>query len=131
MRHEEQEMRESQSTIGTVLADFRNVTEALVESSARMKQESLGIKAEVAEALVQLQFQDRVSQIMSHVRHNIEMLPELLEDNQRQCVAGGALVPLQPKGLLDELEKTYAMAEEHAVHGGGGGAVAQPEITFF
>ena len=131
-RQEEQAMRNSETAISAVLADFREVTETLVASSARMKQESLGIKSEVAEALVQMQFQDRVSQIMTHVEHNIASLPALLEENSRRAAEGGLPVLLKPVDLLVELEKTYAMAEERSLHSGGGGAAAQEqEITFF
>ena len=125
-------MHASEAAISAVLADFRRVTEVLVASSALLKNESLGIKSEVAEALVQLQFQDRVSQIMSHVQHNIEGLPAVLEENSRQAGSTGLLVPLDAGGLLGELRKTYAMAEEHALHGGAGADSQQEqEITFF
>src|SRR5262249_10273087 len=68
---EQQSMRASEETIATVLNSFRNVTAALAQSSQLLKDESVGIKYEVGEALVQLQFQDRVTQIMSHVKQNI------------------------------------------------------------
>ena len=132
VRDEEVSMHASEQTISTVLADFRAVTEVLVSSSGLMKQESLGIKSEVSEALVQLQFQDRVSQIMTHVKRNIESLPEVLEENRRQSSGSGTLVPLDASALLGELEKTYAMAEERALHTGGAKvAVQEQEITFF
>ena len=132
MRDEDQAMHASEAAISAVLADFRRVTEVLVASSGLLKNESLGIKSEVAEALVQLQFQDRVSQIMSHVQHNIEGLPAVLEENCRQAGSTGLLVPLDPAGLLGELRKTYAMAEEHALHGGAAADSRQEqEITFF
>jgi methyl-accepting chemotaxis protein len=131
-RQEEQSMHNAQSAISAVLADFRAVTEALETASERMKEESLGIKSEVAEALVQLQFQDRVSQMLTHVERNIASLPALLEANRDQAVQSGAPVPMQAASLLVELEKTYAMAEEHNVHKGGSAAApAEQEITFF
>ncbi|HEY4373239.1 MAG TPA: methyl-accepting chemotaxis protein [Burkholderiales bacterium] len=120
MRQDQESAAQSETVIGDVLGRFRDVTAALVASSTQMKSESIGIKAEVAEALVQLQFQDRVSQIMSHVRANIERMPEMLEQNGPQAAP-----------LLAELEKTYAMSEERALHKGGGGAAAEQEITFF
>lgn len=123
----------SEQTINDVLGDFRGVTESLVTASARMRQESLGIKGEISEALVLLQFQDRVNQIVTHVKHNIEQLPQYLEHNRSEYAQAGALQPLDPRTLLGQLERTYAMAEERAVHGGTKTA-AQPqdtEITFF
>ena len=55
---------------------------------------------------MQLQFQDRVSQMMTHVQHNIGMLPGLLDENRREHLKlardaggsnGGSAVP----SLLD------------------------------
>lgn len=122
-----------ESSINSVLDGFRGVTEALAESADVLKRESLGIQADVCEALVQLQFQDRVSQVMTHVRQNIDMLPEHLAQGSETYEREGRLVPLDVPGLLAELEKTYAMAEERSTHGGGGsaGAPKNEEITFF
>lgn len=134
---ERRSMDGSRETIAAVLGELRGVTEALVASTSLLKDESLGIKAEIGEALVQLQFQDRVSQIMSHVKHNIELLPGVLDDNRRQFEQQGALQPLQAQGLLAELEKTYAMRDERRVHGKPAGsspapaAEAEVEVTFF
>ena len=118
MKNEGQSMSTSESAIDTVLADFRNVTDALVRSSGQLKSESIGIKSEVGEALVQLQFQDRVSQIMHHVKNNIERLPDYLEQNRLQYAESGVLRPLDPEEWLAELEETYVMAEERAIHRG-------------
>ncbi|MGE5622122.1 MAG: methyl-accepting chemotaxis protein [Bacillota bacterium] len=132
MRREESAMAASEATIDAVLGEFRKVTDALVHSSNLLKEESIGIKAEVGEALVQLQFQDRVCQIMSHVKHNIERLPEFLRQNGRKFEQEGALQPLDSTALLTELAGTYAMAEERAVHGGHQAVKTQEsEITFF
>jgi methyl-accepting chemotaxis protein len=126
-------MAASEAAIASVLADFKTVTDALVRSSNLLKEESIGIKSEVGEALVQLQFQDRVSQIMSHVKHNIERLPDFLQRNLQEFESDGMLRPLDSRELLAELASTYAMAEERAVHGGQQVAQKQSseEITFF
>ncbi len=106
----------SESAINGVLDRFRGVTEAMEASTVALKQESAGIQVEIVEALVQLQFQDRVSQRMTHVRHNIERLPDLLADSRRHFDASGALAPVDARALLDELEGSYAMADERATH---------------
>ena len=132
---EDRSMQSAEGMIETVLADFRTMTDALVQSSDLLKQESIGIQGEVGQALVQLQFQDRVSQVMAHVRENMELLPALLRENRGRYQAGRVLEPLDPAPLLNELQKTYAMAEEHAVHSGSKhaapAAAAADEITFF
>jgi methyl-accepting chemotaxis protein len=111
------------------------MTDALVASSEQLKQESVGIQGEVGEALVQLQFQDRVSQVLAHVQENITRLPALLREHSDRYHAAQILEPMDAQPLLRELQKTYAMAEEHAVHSGSSratpAAAAADEITFF
>ncbi len=122
-----------EASINGVLNDFRSVTDALAESADVLKRESVGIQAEVGEALVQLQFQDRVSQVMTHVRQNMAKLPEQLVQSRIAYERDGVLEPVDARALLAELEKTYATAEERETHGGGsaGGAPKNEEITFF
>jgi methyl-accepting chemotaxis protein len=131
MREETQAVQASEQLIGNVLASFRGVTDALVQSSDLLQGESAGIKSEVAEALVQLQFQDRVSQILSHVQQNIARLPSYLDERGADA---GTLQPLDARVLLAELESTYAMAEERTLHTRSSRPAptqAAEEITFF
>jgi methyl-accepting chemotaxis protein len=132
---ENRSMSSAEGMIDTVLAEFRSMTDALVQSSDLLKQESIGIQGEVGQALVQLQFQDRVSQVMAHVRENMELVPALLRENRARYDVERMLEPLEAAPLLHELQKTYAMAEEHAVHGGSKhaapAAADADEVTFF
>lgn len=134
MREETHAVQASEEKIGSVLASLRGVTDALVQSSDLLQRESADIQSEVGDALVQLQFQDRVSQILSHVQQNIARLPSYLDEHAHQYDASGApLRPIDARALLAELESTYAMAEERTLHQ----THAQPapqqaeEITFF
>ncbi|MDY7572751.1 methyl-accepting chemotaxis protein [Actimicrobium sp. CCI2.3] len=135
VKQEEITLRSAETTIDTVLADFRTITDALVQSSSLLQQESIGIKSEVGAALVQLQFQDRVSQIMNHVKGNIEQLPVYLDMHRQDITDAGTLLPLDARILLDELKETYVMADQHAIHSGT--TVDHPsrntdnDITFF
>jgi len=129
----------SEEAINGVLERFRGVTESLEASAAVLKQENAGIQVEIVESLVQLQFQDRVSQRMTHVHHNIGRLPELLARSRRSFDEHGTLAPVDARELLDELEGSYAMADERATHAGRNSAApaAAPadagleEVTFF
>jgi methyl-accepting chemotaxis protein len=123
IREENRAVQASEDMIGKVLSSFRGVTDALVQSSDLLQQESSGIQSEVSDALMQLQFQDRVSQILSHVQQNIARLPSYLDEHAQR--AGDTLPPLDARALLAELESTYAMAEERTLHGRG--ALAAPQ----
>ena len=132
-QQEERSVQASEEMINSVLAGFRGVTDGLVASSELLKHESAGIQAEVSEALVQLQFQDRVSQILSHVQQNIARWPSMLDENRQQFDPEEGVPPLDARALLAELESTYAMAEERTLHKKGALPAPQQEeeITFF
>ena len=83
-------------------------------------------------SLVQLQFQDRVSQMLSHVRDNIGSLPGYLEKSHAEFERSGRLEPVAAGQLLREIESTYATAEEHSNHKGKIQATPNAsEISFF
>jgi methyl-accepting chemotaxis protein len=132
VRQEDGAMLESEHTINAVLDEFRKITDALQESSRLLKDESVGIKDEIGQALVQLQFQDRVNQILTQVKTNIEHLPSYLTESSDQFCAGGDLQPLDPAPLLLEMKKSYVMSDQRAVHRGDKVVARdESEITFF
>jgi methyl-accepting chemotaxis protein len=130
---EARSMLASQTTISTVLSAFRSVTDALVSSATILKLESIAIKRDVGEALVQLQFQDRVGQILSHVKLNIERLPRVFADSRDRYARAGSLQPLSSTEILGELERTYTTTDEHSAHHKDAPALPTKasEITFF
>lgn len=122
----------SESTISNVLGNFKSITTGLSEASGILRVESDGIRSEVSESLVHLQFQDRVSQILSHVRDNIQSLPDYFERSHTEFDQNGKLVPVAAGQLMEEIQRTYATVEEHSNHNGAQIAASQnPEITFF
>ena len=131
-RQEDKSMLAAQDSIGAVLGDFRHIIDALQRSGNLLRDESVGIKAEIGDALVQLQFQDRVSQMMSLVKANIEQLPSFLQEQQQQYTLQRVLPSLDAQVLLGALEKTYVMNDQHTIHQGGKAAQTNnTEITFF
>ena len=127
-------MQSSEASIGTVLARFRDSADALLLRSQALAASRDGLHEEISQALVQLQFQDRVSQVMAHVGANIGRLPQLLDDSQRAYQREQRLQPVDAVALLAELESSYAMASERAVHPGQAAAPApsdSEEVTFF
>ncbi|HTK01101.1 MAG TPA: methyl-accepting chemotaxis protein [Bordetella sp.] len=115
-RSEQAAIAASETTIQEVLDRFRTFADGLGSTTDLLRQESQGIQEEVSQALVQLQFQDRVSQVMAHVSANIERLPAVIQDYAAECAAAGELQPLSSATLLGELESTYAMADEREIH---------------
>ncbi|WP_254925985.1 methyl-accepting chemotaxis protein [Bordetella genomosp. 11] len=140
-RKEQAAIDASEASIQEVLERFRAFADGLAGTTDALRQESQGIQEEVSEALVQLQFQDRVSQVMAHVGANIERLPAVIHDYGDACAESGELRPLDSAVLLGELERTYAMADEREVHlsvaaapsgrtsGAGGATAGAPSAT--
>lgn len=129
---DKQSVSASEKAIHGVLEDFRQVTGGLVQSAGILRNASAGIQQEVAEALVQLQFQDRTSQILCHVRDSVASFPGKLRECEMRFKESGRLQALNVSAVLADLERTYATSEEQANHGRGNGAQQQDdEITFF
>ena len=88
---DEAAITESEQHIHTVLERFRQRTQLLTDIAERSNAESETIKGEVAEALVQLQFQDRTGQILQQVVASIGQAQQLGadvgEENDAQRVA--------------------------------------------
>lgn len=121
----------SEQSIYKVLDDFKQSTNTLVTSGEVLRAESIGIQAEVAHSLVYLQFQDRVSQILSHVRDNVMSLSDQVRERLAELEQGCTPSRLDAQQVMAELEKTYAMAEELVVHRGEKATAGNAEITFF
>ncbi len=119
-------------TIVAVLADLKAVMDAFQRSSTLLKDESCGIQNEVNQALVQLQFQDRLSQILTQVLNNMDQLPLALQQQHSSYAEQRLLQAPDAQALLAELKKTYVMADQHIIHAGG--KVTQnntTDISFF
>ncbi|MDA8382394.1 MAG: methyl-accepting chemotaxis protein [Betaproteobacteria bacterium] len=118
-------------TIAHVLARFSAVATGLSDSSALLRRESAGIRDEINDILVSLQFQDRVSQILSHVEGSLDQLrvqAELAHNGDGACALPDA------QAWIEQMKLTYATDEQRQNHhDGGAGAMpsAGSEITFF
>ncbi len=74
---DETALTESQEHIRSVLERFAQRTKVLTELAERSTAASESLRSDVCEALVQLQFQDRTSQILRQVIDSIRQLGEL------------------------------------------------------
>ena len=123
---------DSEQVIKHVVGRVQVAAVDLAESSDGLRRETLSIGEELADVLVALQFQDRVSQILGHVSQDMGKLKERLISQTDQRAQGGAPAAIDAAAWLAELSHTYTVPEQHVVHGGGttrGAAAA--EITFF
>lgn len=131
--HDQEAVNDSEQAIEGVLSSFNGLTSQLTQSSEVLRAESIVIHNKIADSLVALQFQDRVSQILVHVRANLDELHQELGRYQQARNSHGQPQAMQVGLWLAEMEKTYTTSEQRSIHQGGkAGAQAEAaEITFF
>ncbi len=116
--HDSKSVANSELIIQQVLQSFTNVTSNLSDSAEQLQQESAGIRDELSDVLVSLQFQDRVSQILVHVRNNMEKLHQHLQQFKEDRAASIPVKQLDLKKWLAEMEALYATQEQVHTHRG-------------
>ena len=115
-----------------MLQQFGERAEQLSQSSALLQAESARMQVEIDGVLVALQFQDRVSQILSQVQSDLDRLHAHLLENRIRVAQGERCEPLDSDLWLQQLERTYSMHEQRSNHSGTAGEAAKTsDITFF
>ena len=132
-QQDEEMIVNSEKVIEHVVGRVHGAVQGLVASTDELRRENQSIGEEIAEVLVALQFQDRVSQVLSQVCNDIAKLKERIDTQQRRVREGGMPGPVDATAWLKELSHTYTVPEQHVVHSGGRlqPAAAASEITFF
>lgn len=121
----------SEETIRAVMEDFTRIVQALGQSAAMMQQEGVGIRAEIESMLVELQFQDRTSQILSQICNTLTELEATIREHQADTT-GDSEARFDVQIWLKRMEESYAMLEQRMNHTGQDKqSDVQPEITFF
>jgi methyl-accepting chemotaxis protein len=124
---DDQAVQASDERIRSVLARFERSTAALTASAEQSRTESAAIKAEICESLVQLQFQDRVGQILSQV---VTSMNDLTTQTARSTSAEEAAQLATEHA--ERMMRTYTTNEQRLNHQGiETTAVDQSAVTFF
>ena len=108
--------------VGKVLSELGDGVAQLEQRLQMLQSNSREVEQTVNAVLVDLQFQDRVSQIISHISDDMQRLRDSI---------GQANVPSSGEWLR-RLESSYTTLEQQRVHGGSqAAAVEQSSVTFF
>ena len=125
-------MKDSDAMIRGVLERFHSVVQGLSASSQKMAEGSGDVRQKVEAVLVNLQFQDRTSQILQAVVNDVERLRERLCEQDERIARQQAPEPFDTQAWIAELERSYTTLEQHeTLHAGAPGKAADSEITFF
>jgi methyl-accepting chemotaxis protein len=90
----------------TVIAEFKETRRQRDEVENLLANHSANIKSEIEVALVAIQFQDRVSQILEHVRDNLNGLGDEIDSHEN----------LDIEGFLEQMAKEYTTTSEREAH---------------
>lgn len=111
MQHtDSQVLDQASETVGEVVSQFEQVTVPLHRASAQIIENTHQVSSNLNNAVVHFQFQDRVSQVLGHVRESL---------NQLGLQIGQGADHVDVSALMRELERNYTMAEERVNHRGG------------
>lgn len=113
-------LSEAETTVSGTLQEFERRAGALEARIGELRDAGTEVVAAIEKVLVDLQFQDRTSQILTHVGEDVQRFVEVL---------GQDGIP-DPEEWLRRLEATYTTAEQQGAQGGAKPAEAST-IEFF
>jgi methyl-accepting chemotaxis protein len=117
---DQQAVAGSEQHIRAVLSRFAQSTARLEHVAEQAQAQSTAIRDEISQSLVQLQFQDRVSQILSQVEASMQQMVN------SASAAGGA------NAALDAMRRSYTTEEQRRNHDGLAPETVTPrDVTFF
>lgn len=119
------DLAQSETSIKLVIGDFKSATEDILTSSSNLEEHTREVRNEISDVITQLQFQDRVSQILTHVAADIEEFSlALIQDDN---------FTLNLDAWLDRLQQRFTTLEQVTAHKtrSYAKAAAVSDITFF
>jgi methyl-accepting chemotaxis protein len=115
---DDQRLSKSESSISEVLTQFQRSSQNILNSASSLESESSHVQHNVEDVLVNLQFQDRVGQILSHVTGDMEKFASLIKEQQQQLASDQELQLINVEDWLVNVRKTYTTLEQVDVHYG-------------
>jgi len=115
---DDQRLSQSDSSIQEVLHQFQQSSERIMECAGSLESESSHVQHSVEEVLVNLQFQDRVGQILSHVTQDMEKFIAAINEHEQRLANDSKLELINVNEWLTQVRKTYTTLEQVDVHNG-------------
>ena len=124
-------VRDSEAAIGSVVGRFDRVGSAMTQAARALEEDSAAVQSRIEGVLVQLQFQDRVSQILEAVRADMARLSAQVAEDEARLGGGRVPAPIDVAAWIATLERTYTTLEQHVRRADANPASAGGDITFF
>jgi len=123
----------AEDTIKKVIETYSDSGEKIIHGANQLEQENSAVQLAIDDVLVSLHFQDRVSQILTHISEDMAKLSPNYHQAQLDITQGNAIRSINTQQWLDNIKQTYTTLEQVARHDGNEDAKANTEndITFF
>lgn len=121
----------AKTRISGVISSLTEVTSSLSDHSSQLENSSANIREKISSLLVDLQFQDRIDQILSALTNDMTKLNQEIQSGGED-----GLLNLSSRRSLDswftELENSYNMVQQKQIHHGAQKSSSpEDEIDFF
>ncbi|MFW5815937.1 MAG: methyl-accepting chemotaxis protein [Wenzhouxiangella sp.] len=126
-----EQLAQTEQSIDHVITKSREVIGQLQQSSSNLREDAQGVRRVIEQLIVELQFQDRVSQILTQVSHNLRELEQEISEAKD---ADGRIQKLDfdADAWLAKMQASYTMLDQHRNHRGEEHrAEKESEIEFF
>ena len=126
-----EQLAQTEERIDHVIGKSRELIDQLQHSSKTLRDDAQSVKGVIEQLIVELQFQDRVSQILGQVSHNLKQLES--EIFQARDPDGRIRkLDFDADAWLARMQASYTMIDQHRTHKGEQAAVNEDsEIEFF
>jgi len=128
-------IRDAEQSIEKTLNDLESALNVFKNDAQVLRGSSEQIRDQIFSVLTAFQFQDRVSQMLSHVEKNLSNLNRTIEHNQQSSKQRHADM-INVNQTLAGMELNYTMPEEATIHSAVTGKTQQEvfsddDLTFF
>lgn len=123
-------LQQTEQTINQVLQDYRQAAGVIGVEHKDMLQQTALVRQQLSDVVVQLQFQDRTSQILGHVMDDMNKLVTTAQQLMVQLEQQQKLVLPTVSAWLEQLKTTYTTEEQKSLHTGQSAKIDN-NVTFF
>ena len=114
--HNRQSFDKGKNTIESVLDKLQVTIKELQDDSSALRAAGSEINDEISRVMVNIQFQDRVSQILNRVQKDIGSMVELVDGSQIQRLTDNVICPFNYELHAEEMSAFYTTDEQRFNH---------------
>lgn len=113
---EDRTLDEGERFINEVISHLEAHAQQLIADGERLLEVNAEVRRQIEYVLVELQFQDRVSQILEQVSSSMGGMTTTLANDETDYRSGSRRLALEVDQLLADMKTTYTTVEQHRQH---------------